>query len=247
MSKIEDYRAKLRTMTDWEPFLLKESGLPGPRGNLELAQAVADEGTARQFDAFLSYNAERAPTNTPEEFLAVCGAVGLGRLAAEGDRAVLRRLRVHAADTRWRMREGVVMALQRLGDKNMDRLLREMEKWSRGNCLERRAAAAALCEPRLLHDPSHVRRVFDILDAITASIASAEERREESFLALRKGLGYCWSVAVAALPREGKARMEKWLPSKDKDIRWIMRENLKKDRLKRMDAKWVNKWAGKQK
>ena len=44
MSKRETYRAILRDMPDWDAYLLRESGLPGPRGNLELAQAVADEG-----------------------------------------------------------------------------------------------------------------------------------------------------------------------------------------------------------
>ena len=33
--------------------------------------------------------------------------------------------------------------------------------------------------------------------------------------------------------------MEKWLASPDPDIRWIMRENLKKNRLVKMDAAWV--------
>ena len=37
--------------------------------------------------------------------------------------------------------------------------------------------------------------------------------------------------------------MEKWLTSSDKDIRWIMKENLKKNRLVRMDADWVKKLA----
>ena len=36
--------------------------------------------------------------------------------------------------------------------------------------------------------------------------------------------------------------MEKWLVSPDPDIRWIMRENLKKNRLVRMDAAWVARW-----
>jgi len=38
----------------------------------------------------------------------------------------------------------------------------------------------------------------------------------------------------------GKPLMEKWLASNDKDVRWIMNENLKKARLIRMDAEWVN-------
>ena len=46
-------------------------------------------------------------------------------------------------------------------------------------------------------------------------------------------------MAVAALPDVGKPLMEKWLGSDDPDIRWIMRENLKKNRLAKMDAAWV--------
>ena len=69
-----------------------------------------------------------------------------------------------------------------------------------------------------------------------------EDRKSEGFLALRKGLGYCWSVAVAARPDEGKRLMVKWMADTDQDIRWIMKENLKKNRLARMDAGWVSKW-----
>jgi hypothetical protein len=66
-----------------------------------------------------------------------------------------------------------------------------------------------------------------------------KDRHSEGFIALRKGLGYCWSVAVVALPEQGKLLMEKWSTDPDKDIHWIMKENLKKTRLTRMDADWV--------
>jgi hypothetical protein len=33
--------------------------------------------------------------------------------------------------------------------------------------------------------------------------------------------------------------MEKWLNSPDSDVRWVMKENLKKNRLIKMDADWV--------
>ncbi|MCY1247415.1 hypothetical protein D9M72_607440 [compost metagenome] len=52
---------------------------------------------------------------------------------------------------------------------------------------------------------------------------------------LRQGLGYCWSVAIAASPAEGFRRLERWAASDDKDVRWIVRENLKKARLARAD------------
>jgi hypothetical protein len=245
MTKADDYRTKLRALDNWDSYLLKKSGLPGPRGNIELAQVVADEGNRQLFQRYIAYTADKAPVNSPYEFLAFCGIVGLGRLLSEGDTSLLKTLRLHASDPRWRIREGVAMALQRFGDVDMGRLIAAMREWSRGTPLEQRAAAAALCEPRFLDQARHARAVLGILDRITAGIERADNRRSEDFLTLRKGLGYCWSVAVVALPVEGKALMEKWLVKPDKDVRWIMKENLKKARLVRMDAKWVEKWRDK--
>ncbi len=245
MSKVEEYQEKLRNLPDWDAYLLSESGLPGPRGNIELAQAVANAGNRALFQRYLAYGADRAPVNSPYEFLAFCGAVGIGRLLAEGDISLLDSLRRLASDPRWRMREGVAMALQRLGDVNMGQLLEAMKTWSLGTPLEQRAAAAAICEPRLLGERQSARQALQILDTITTSIEKETDRHTEGFLALRKGLGYCWSVAVAALPSEGKTLMEKWLVRQDKDIQWIMQENLKKNRLIRMDAEWVESWVRK--
>ena len=242
MRKAGEYRNRLSKLEDWDAFLLKESGLPGPRGNLELAQVVADKGNQALFERYLAYDADQAPTNSPYEFLAFCGVVGLGRLLAEGQTEMLTTLRRCASDRRWRIREGVAMALQRLGDADMDALIRAMQTWSAGTPLERRAAAAALCEPRLLGQAKHARAVLRILDRITTSVRQVEDRKSEDFLALRKGLGYCWSVAVAALPDEGKRLMEKWLVDTDRDVRWIMKENLKKNRLARVDTNWVREW-----
>jgi HEAT repeat protein len=244
MSKVEEYRDALRKLDDWDSFLLAESGLPGPRGNIELGRAVAEEGGGELFRRYLAYDEEMAPTNSPQEFLVFCGVLGLGRLLAEGNREVLPTLRECASDKRWRTREAVAMALQRWGEADMGSLLREMEEWSKGSVLEKRAAAAALCEPRLLGDPSRAREVLRLLDSMTASIEFLQDRKSDEFVAFRKGLGYCWSVAVAALPEEGKPLMEKWFSSDDKDVLWIMKENLKKKRLERTDSEWVRKWQG---
>jgi hypothetical protein len=239
--QVEQYRAVLSTLEDWDSFLLEESRLPGPRANLELLQAVADEGQESMFLRWIRLTPDQAPTNSPQVFLAVCGVVGLGRLLAEGRSELLSTLRPFASDPRWRIREGVAMALQRLGERDMDMLLREMEEWCGGNLLEKRAAAAALCEPRLLSHKEHAERVLHLLDQITASLLSGANRRGDDFQALRKGLGYCWSVAVAAYPAKGKELLEKWFSSTDPDVRWIMKENLSKNRLLRMDATWVQK------
>ena len=245
MSKTTEYRDRLRGLVDWDNYLLAESGLPGPRGNIELAQVVADEGDLALFQKYTAYTAALAPVNSPYEFLAFCGVIGLGRLLAEGQTEFIPILRSHASDPRWRVREGVAMALQRWGDRNMDALIRALQEWSQGTPLEQRAAAAALCEPRLLRQPEQANEVLQILDAITASLESLPDRRSPDFLALKKGLGYCWSVAVTALPAHGKALMEKWIASPDKDIQWIMRENLKKNRLARLYPERARIWQGK--
>jgi hypothetical protein len=235
MSKVNDYRQVLKKLDDWIPFLRKESGLPGPRGNLELAYAVAEEGNKEQFEQLLSFPAEE---NTPDVFLVFCGVVGLGKLAAH-EPELFERLCVYASDPRWRIREAVATGLQLSGDQDMDLLLKEMQQWSQGNWYEKRAAAAALAEPRLLKQPNHAKRVLIILDQITAAMESANYRKDEAFKVLRQGMAYCWSVAVVALPESGKPLMETWLASQDADIRWMMKENLKKNRLVKMDAEWV--------
>jgi hypothetical protein len=235
MNKTETYRQTLRSLKDWVPYLKKNSGLPGPRGNLELAYTVADIGTQEQFEHFLTVDANE---NTPELFVLFCGVVGLGKLAAEKPEffALVRR---YASDPRWRIREAVPTGLQLSGDQNMDLLLNEMKKWSKGNWYEKRAAAATLAEPRLLKHEKHTKQVLQLLDKITASMETIEPKGD-AYIVLRKGMGYCWSVAVAALPDFGKPIMEKRMDSKDKDVRWVMKENLKKNRLLKIDAEWVN-------
>jgi hypothetical protein len=242
MNKADGYRQVLKTFAIWEPYLIKESGLPGPRGNLELAQVVADEGNRQLFEHFLTYTPEVAPVNSPQEFLAFCGVVGMGKLLADGNDEILGTLRSYASDPRWRMREGVAMALQRLGNKNMRKLLDAMENWSRGNWYEKRAAAAALAEPVLLKNEKEALRALQILDGMTVSMENYGDLRNEGFRVFRQGLGYCWSVVVTAVPADGKQLMEKWLTCNDPIIRRVMQENLKKKRLERMDPDWVEKW-----
>ena len=245
MSKEEMYRRELSRLQDLEPYLLRESGLPGPRGNLELAAVVADEGDRALFERFLTCTPEVAPTNDPHEFLAFCGLVGLGRLLAEGDKTLLAEIRPFASDPRWRLREGAAMALQRLGRVDMPALLAAMQDWSTGSWLEKRAAAAALAEPVLLREREHALQALQVLDRITASMVHAPEAKHPEYKVLQQGLSYCWSVVVAAVPSDGKRLMEKWLACPDPLIRRIMQENLKKNRLIRMDPAWVEKWRTK--
>jgi hypothetical protein len=239
MSKVEDYRQKLQTLDNWDDFLKQESHLPGPRANLELAFAVGIEGSEDQFLRLAQLNPEQAPSNTPQEFLAFCGVLGLGYLAARGSAEHFLILRQRASDPRWRIREAVALGLQQYGQASMENLLAMMKDWSQGTLLERRAAVATLCEPNLLMEQEHALKVLEIIEGITASILAEQDRKSEEFKVLRKSLAYGWSVVVAAQPSIGKPRMEKWIGSHDADMRWVMKQNLYKKRLSKMDESWV--------
>ena len=219
--RVDGYRAELRGLEHWEPYLKKHSGLPGPRANLELVQAVGDEADSDRLWRFSA---------SADEFLALCGTAGLGKVALMEPDTVMTWLRELASDRRWRVREGVAIALQRIGRESMPHLLAEMEVWAGEGPYVQRAAAAGLCEPSLLKQASNAVQVLAILDRITSSLAAATDRRNDGFKVLREALGYCWSVAAAAAPENAQPYFEKWLRSKDKDIAWIMRTNLSKAR-----------------
>jgi hypothetical protein len=231
MSRITDHRATLSRLPAgaWDAYLTEHSGLPGPRANLELVAAAAEELPADRLRRYAS---------SPDEFLALCGATGLGRLAAEGRADAVESLRSLAGDPRWRVREGVAMGLQRLGDADPAGLRRVVTDWAaESDPLVLRAAAAGICEPRLLSDPQTARVALDVVDRVTVGLLAlpGARRRSEDARVLRKALGYCWSVAVAASPAEGFDRLERLAALGDADGGWIVRENLRKARLARAD------------
>jgi hypothetical protein len=240
MGRREAYSRELVATRDREAYLLERSGLPGPRGNLELLDAAADVADAEEIRRWAAIGPDDAGTNEPRGFLAMCGVAGLGRLAVEGDGAAVDDLRRHANDPRWRVREAVAIALQRIGDADPAALSGIAGAWADGSAFERRAAVAAVAEPRLLREAAAAAHAIALLDRITASFAvDADDRRGDAMIALRKALGYAWSVVIVADREDGEPAFERWLGSQDRDLRWICRENLKKARLERMDAAWV--------
>jgi hypothetical protein len=225
----DQYRAALRGLDvrQWPQYLREHSGLPGPRGNIELAQAVADEGDPALFDRMI---------DTDDEYEVFCAVIGLGRLSAEGA-DVLARLHGHAVDPRWRVREAVAMALQRLGDADLPRLLSTARSWAADpHPLVQRAAAAAVCEPRLLRTGPAAACAIEVCAGATGWLAGlpAGGRRDPGVRALRQALGYCWSVAVAADPAAGLPRFRALGDDADPDVLWIVRENAKKARLAKL-------------
>ncbi len=241
MSRHAIEEAAFLTAPDRETYLRANSGLPGPRGNLELIDIASAASDRADLERWAALGPDVAPENTPGVFLACVGTVGLGRLVAAGDRSLLSTLRRAANDPRWRVREAVAMALQAWGDIEPAALALEMERWAGGSPLEGRAAMAALCEPRLLHDRQIVAATLAILDRLTANVRSADAADAGQVRVLRQALGYGWSVAVAADVAIGLPAFERWLPDRNADVRWIIRQNLAKARLARVAPAWVER------
>jgi hypothetical protein len=100
MSKRDDYIHKLLPLFDAHiatgddeellDYLTSNSNLPGPRGNLELAEAFGD-ATAQcaahdklhhLCQTMTQVSADEAPAGDPREFIPFCGTVGIGALGA---------------------------------------------------------------------------------------------------------------------------------------------------------------------
>lgn len=236
----ESYREALAALppAEWAAYLAEGSGLPGPRANLALVQAVADEASPEQIAAF---------ADSADEYTALCGAVGLGRLWVDGPRPqVEARLLALAEDPRWRVREGVVMALQRIGDADRDALWALADRWvdealtasDAPRLLLLRAVAAGIAEPRLVKAAPDAQRALRILDRITAALAglpAAGRRGRDDLRVLRQTLGYAWSVAAVGAPGEGFEALERLAALGDPDVTWIVRSNAAKSRLRKLD------------
>jgi hypothetical protein len=214
-------------------YLRANSNLPGPRGNLELAHAFADWAPDELVEALRSEDTEQ------DEFVDFCVVLALGeRLARAPDPGLVAALHEHARDPRWRIREAVATGLQRVGDRDLPRLVSLVDRWVLDeDPLIRRAAIAAVCEPRLLATQPGASAALRACQAATRTIAEAapHERRIEGMRVLRQALGYCWSVAVAADPEHGLPAFVALQGAEgDADLAWITRENLRKARLQRL-------------
>jgi hypothetical protein len=247
------------TLAQLRSLLEQNSGLPGPRANLELVHAFASS-VARmrleewQWDFLLQTAAtspSKAPENTPKVYLTVCALVALGALYATGlprprRRGALAAIKAAASDSRWRVREASAMALQRIGEENPEALKGIVTDWlPEASPLEMRAVAAGLAHPPILKDDEFAAFCLETARGILASISRMDTkvRKNESFRVLRQGMGYALSVFVAKSPVEGFTLMRKTAAVRDTDLAWIVRENLKKKRLSDAFAKDVQQVA----
>jgi hypothetical protein len=174
---------------------------------------------------------------TPDEAASATPGEAAGAPAGRPTRAVLEAtLTERARDSSWRVREGAAMAGQRIGAVSPEGLAGLVGRWlEAGDPLVARAAIAAVCEPPILRRSPLLRAVaLDACASATSLLRAvpAERRRDPGVRTLRQGLGYCWSVAVAAAPEAGLPRFLALAAAPDPDVAWVVAENRTKTRLR---------------
>jgi hypothetical protein len=122
--------------------------------------------------------------------------------------------------------------LQKLLARRTGDTLKELERWVvGGNLLEMRAVAAAVADPAALRDEQTAHQALQLHRGIMDQVLHSTNRKAQAFRILRKALGYTVSVVVAALPEEGFEFMAQLVAAQDRDLSWIVKQNLKKNRL----------------
>ena len=230
-----------------EFYLRENSRLPGPRANLELAQDVGHVLSAALpqraahvhalLDDFLDTSQRTINSNTSDEFIMLSGVIALGACASTYPtwrQETFDTLDRCANSGFWRIREGVTLAYQELLSADAEVAIERLLALAmRGSYLQQRAAIASLAEPRLLYSP----RILDAALAVQRvvlermHVVPTSERKREDFRVLRRTLGYTLSVVTAASPDAGFTVMRDCVLWDDDDIRWVLRENLRKKRL----------------
>lgn len=225
-------------MTPTIQHLLEHSGLPGPRGNLELLHTFAGTARTEQVRQCLAY-IKSDTANSPEEFVGMCGIVGYCVLHRTDIAGTLKFIRPYGAHASWRIREAVAIGIQELAEDRTAAIMDGLEEWMHGSELEQRAVVAALAEPKLLKDPAVAARVVELLSSMARGFSAFDGKISAERTVLRQALGYGLSVAAAANPDAGKKALEALARSKNRHIQWMVKENLGKNRLVKMDAAWV--------
>ena len=255
-SPIDTYRTHLQQLSDWDDYLRQESRLPGPRANLELLEAVIQAGDGCRFAHLLALDSD-VPRRRPAQHARRVPHRLRRRGPGQARRRRRSRVAVRAAPPRRRRALACARSRRhrppalgrprhaRPGRRNGELEHRRLARTARRRRRPRRTAPAALCRRASIQPPPSL-PIFDtITECIVAAVPAA--RRDPDYQVLRQALAYAWSVLVAANPATCRPAFERWLlqaeSTHDKDLLWIARQNLKKNRLLVLDAAWANSWA----
>ncbi|OJV64880.1 MAG: hypothetical protein BGO41_14930 [Clostridiales bacterium 38-18] len=219
--------------------LREHSNLPGPRANLELLYKFIEFASVEEVEACLQVKSSNLQ-NTPDEFVLACGVAAGIYMSMDKSHLFSFDFIPYANHESWRVRESVCIGFQKsIYNVASEKITRALEPLRSGTALELRTYIATVAEPALLNGYMDTNLILDDLYNITLSNFKHDLKLSESEKVLRKALGYCWSVVLCGKDANRGMFEQLMLEKKNKHISWIINENLKKNRLMKLDPVWV--------
>lgn len=223
-------------------FLRKNSGLPGARANLKLAEAFADECALKGptvdklLMQMLALDADDAPGATDMEFLPVCGVLALAKRGAKDKKfrpKAFALLKEAADDLRFRVRDAVSQGLAILGAAHPDETIHAMLTWADGylyaaNVMEALKSAAFL--DAIKDADAAIACVNACFQLAVQAPRSAE--RYPGYKSLIEGLSVVPGLVAVRFGAPMFDVMESWCKVKEPMLRDAILASLKSDRIR---------------
>lgn len=218
-------------------WLCKNSHLPGTQPNFVIARAFADTCTLhgsrgqKLAEQMATLDADAAPGGSQLEFLPLCGVLALGAWGARDANVradMLNVLHDRADDLRFRVRDGVVESLARMGAASEDALALEVEPWMDGYFHAAAIVRALAHESWLphLHDTAAVAMRLDEAFHLANDAPRAAARYPG-----RKALVEALTAAPGPIANRFGVPLfdllEKWTTVKDPELREVVAKSLR--------------------
>lgn len=242
-----------RDKSELENYLLEHSNMPGRMANITLVSVVADimgsdTTIASSWYPTLSEWFRRETTgDDPETLLVLCAVESFGAIYNQKNGQSLIELEHYFVDAlndgRWRVREIVTETYKRIGINSYTDL-EILFNWILQGALtplEMRGLLATVAHPDILKTTEQLNyaqmmmeRAFDYYLNFDATTYSKEDK-----IVLKKGLSFAPSVIISKNPEQGFAFFEELIEKNEKQLKPILKNNLKKKRVESVDSEKV--------
>jgi len=216
-----------------------KSGLPGPKPNYPLAQAVAEQIAAfgrkgnKLVRALCDLDPDHAPAEHSRVFLPICGVFSLAaRWKANLDRpGAMARLQALAEDERRPVREAVVHALRSMIGAADESFFEALSAWMDGY-LQAATVLDALSERHVLDGMKEPERVLGFLDRAFALAESAPRahQRTQGYRVLVRVLGEAPASILNRFPDEVAEWLAERATTKSRDLREAVERGIERAR-----------------
>ena len=225
----------------WPLFLKEHAFISGTKFNDELAETFTRIGTVLDFKKFIAVDHLEAPTGTSESFLTYCGVLGCGKyLSTYYDHGLFMQLRQRANDPRLEICQGVVKALQYVGQRKFDKLVLYIDDWKYGTPMEQYVCIGAVCDSKMLQNRLRAESAIELLDWVTATFINKPVVSGD-YLVLKNMLIDSWELALKLNPVKAKKTIERWIKEKDSTVNAIMSKVITTNNIQEIDSDWAER------